>query len=587
MPSPQLDQFRAQNPAYASDSDAALAIKLHRKFYSHIPMMDYLGKVGVDRGDALYETRQPDSEMGTYLRQALAAPGTGETAEAAAKRQGGSLTDSRPGTGEGVARALLQGATFGAGDEIVAGGAALLDPLARGLMGRPDSGMDLGERFNAYLGREQGSISDFRQDNPVAAYGSEIAGAIPTSILASAPAAAARVGGLGKMAIGAADAAVQGAVYGFAGTDGGLEERASGAAIGAPLGVAGHAAGKVIGSTYRNITQNAATKKATQSIIDAAPSAAAHKQGSKAAFKASEDSGAVVGKPVLQDLRARTRQLFVDEGLMLPSGKVTNGYGMAKGALRMIGEYAKGEMSMKQAQALLKTVRGVARSPGAQGEFGRKLVKLVLDQFDGMRPQDFVITPSTTPGAPFNSNNGQQAIQQWRAGMAQWAKFKRTDSIEKIIDKAQYARGGFVEGLRSGFRKVLSSERRQAGFTQAELDVIRKFVNGGPVDDFLAFVQRSNPLAATVGGHIAGGLPGAIVLGGAKLAAGKGAGLIRNQGARRVADGVRATAAYGGKLPPVPPMPLPRPPIMLPAAGLGTAQQQREPIEITVGIGRR
>lgn len=201
MPSPQLDQFRQQHADYAQWPDAQLAVALHKKFYSHVPIVDYLQVVGVDRGDALYELRQDGNQYGDYLRSALAKPGSTETTQDAEKRQSGFIPTRRAGTGEGAARAYLQGGTLGWGDELVAGGAALLDPLVHG-----DRGKDFGQRYDAYLGRERGLVDNFRQDNPVVAYGAEIAGTIPTALATPFPASRGA-----QLAIGGLEGATYGA----------------------------------------------------------------------------------------------------------------------------------------------------------------------------------------------------------------------------------------------------------------------------------------------------------------------------------------------------------------------------------------
>jgi hypothetical protein len=576
-----LRALKAQAPNAANMTDAEFALAAHEHAYSDVPLVDFLKAVGLDRGDVLYETRKPGNVYGDYSRKALSTKGGGETDAQAAKRYGGAIDTRRAGGLEGTGRALLQGATFGAGDEIVAGGAALLDPLVNG-----DRGKDFGQRFNAYMGREQGLVQDFREDNPALAYGAEIAGAIPTSIMASAPAMAVRAGGFGRAAVGTADAALQGAAYGFMGTDGGLEERSTGAGIGAGLGIGGNALGTLLGAGTRKLISSSAQKAATRQNVQAAPTAAALAKTSKAAFKASENTGAKISAQSLGTLSGRVRQLATDEGLLLPSGGITDGYSKAAGVLRMIDEYAKGDISMKQAQSLLKTARGVAKTGGSEGEFGRKLVKEIMDHFDSMRPTDFTISPTNQAGAPFTNGAGPEAVQQWRQGMSLWALAKRADTVEKIIHKAQWAKGGNVaEGLRSGFRKVLMNERRQMGFSPAELKAIEAFVKGGSVDNFMAFIQRGSAFPMAIGAHLAGGPFVGAAAGLARAGVGAGAGALRNKGAQEAADIIRASVAAGRspKAPPVPPRPLPA---FLGAAGRSAAQQTREPLQITIG-GRR
>ena len=135
------------------------------------------------------EARSKDDAFGNYLRQQAMKPKPGETEEQRFRRLYGSSGETSPPSRlEGIARAGLQGMTFGAGDEIVAAGAAALDPVIKG------SGGTLDERYGNYLSREREKIGQFRESNPIAAYGSEIAGAIPTAVLTAPASAPARTG---------------------------------------------------------------------------------------------------------------------------------------------------------------------------------------------------------------------------------------------------------------------------------------------------------------------------------------------------------------------------------------------------------
>ena len=112
-----------------------------------------------------------------------------------------------------LARAVGQGVTFGFGDEIEAGIRSL--------------GSD--RSYDEEVADIRKSISEFRDTNPVAAYGSEIAGSIPTGI--GLAGVALRGGIKGALKIGA----LEGSIYG-AGEGEGVTDTASSAAIGAGLG---------------------------------------------------------------------------------------------------------------------------------------------------------------------------------------------------------------------------------------------------------------------------------------------------------------------------------------------------------------
>ena len=126
-----------------------------------------------------------------------------------------------------LARAVGQGVTFGFGDEIEAGIRSL--------------GSD--RSYDEEVADIRKSISEFRDTNPVAAYGSEIAGSIPTGF---GLAGLALRGGLkGAAKIGA----LEGSIYG-AGEGEGVTGTATSAALGAGLGAAG---GKIAEKAFDGI----------------------------------------------------------------------------------------------------------------------------------------------------------------------------------------------------------------------------------------------------------------------------------------------------------------------------------------------
>ena len=126
-----------------------------------------------------------------------------------------------------LARAVGQGVTFGFGDEIEAG--------LRSLVGD--------RSYDEEVADIRKSISEFRDTNPVAAYGSEIVGSIPTGV---GLAGLALRGGLkGAAKIGA----LEGSIYG-AGEGEGVTGTATSAALGTGLGAVG---GKVAEKAFEGI----------------------------------------------------------------------------------------------------------------------------------------------------------------------------------------------------------------------------------------------------------------------------------------------------------------------------------------------
>ena len=224
--------------------------------------------------------RSKNDAFGDYLRNQAMQPQQGETEDQRFKRLYGSLSqggEAGRSNIEGMTRSALQGETVGLGDELTAAIAASNPMGARG------GGWS--DRYSQNLNAERARLDAYRQDHPVLAYGSEIAGAAPTLAapylrgVQAAPGA-----GLGaRMAAGAATGAGQGAFYGFNAGEGGFGSRIDTAKNGALVGgVVGGAAppaidavsyaarwgaDQVLSRLGRNYQASAAARKVAQALI--------------------------------------------------------------------------------------------------------------------------------------------------------------------------------------------------------------------------------------------------------------------------------------------------------------------------------
>lgn len=192
-----------------------------------------------------------NTPFGKYLRKQAQKAIIGESAAAREKRLYGTTPSERPSWAEGITRAFLQGGTFGFGDEIVAGGTAALDTMVRG--------DDFGPAYKHRRAQERRKLEQFREDSPVAAYGTEIVGAIPTAL---APQLNLLRGGKMVQAVGTGMG--QGGLYGFGAGEGSPTRQALSTALGVGMGGAfgtlGHYAGKGIGAGVERYMGNKAAK---------------------------------------------------------------------------------------------------------------------------------------------------------------------------------------------------------------------------------------------------------------------------------------------------------------------------------------
>jgi len=238
--------------------------------WSSVGGVDYQSQIsGMDEQD-ISVARSKNNPLGDYLRQQTSQPVAGETEQETFKRQYGGLPmPERPGMAEGMARAYLQGGTFAGGDEIVAGGAAALDSLIRG--------DNFSDAYDVRRTQERNKLKQFREDNPVAAYGTEIAGAIPTALLPQANLMRTLKGSkygvqgaiktplfnnryLQASGIGT----LQGGAYGFGQGEGDALDQAKSAGMGAALGGTFGLAGVPVSKGIANLAERYATRQAAK-----------------------------------------------------------------------------------------------------------------------------------------------------------------------------------------------------------------------------------------------------------------------------------------------------------------------------------
>ena len=234
----------------------------------------------------------------------------------------------------------------------------------------------------------------------------------------------------------------------------------------------------------------------------------------------------------------------------MSSGKLSTAFPKVAHALRSVREYARGPVSIEQAQTLLKSIRAAQKSADPdEARLGMQMANAFEDFFDSLPPSAF-------------SKNGQkasEAVQQWAKGRTEWARSKRTQAIENIIADARLAKGGFAAGLRSGFASMLKSgnAKKRRGFSQADLDAIERFVEGGPIQELLERLGSGAGLPGGVLGGLTGGPIGAVAV----PVAGGVARRLTNRNARNSAQALRAQVATPGGVPMQalpPPLPLPR-----------------------------
>jgi len=204
-----------------------------------------------------------NDELGEYLRAEAMQPREGETPEQRERRlYGGLSTQNEPiGSGEGVARAASQGALLGAGDEVTA-----LMRTAKDRMTGANPQAEFGELYDAYRANEVGQLNQFRDENPVAAYGSEIIGAIPTVMSAPMNIPAQGAGLTSRLLAAGGTGAMQGGLYGFNAGEGGAAGRAENALLTAGVGGVVGAGAPVVAAGAKRLVRSLLQDRLAKSI---------------------------------------------------------------------------------------------------------------------------------------------------------------------------------------------------------------------------------------------------------------------------------------------------------------------------------
>lgn len=443
-------------------------------------------------------------------------------ARAAASAQPTDYRGEGGGRGTSLEAALIgarQGVTFGFGDEINAGVRAGMDWLG---------GENFGEAYDQRLAHERGLLEQVRGENPAASLGGEITGAILPSLL---------TGGTTSLVGAGVRGAAGGAAYGFGEGEGGAEDRArnavTAALIAGPASVVGQGVGNAIA---KRVGTNAAAK--------AAPSVDDLKGEATALYRAAEASGVQASAQQTDDLANAVTRIAQGRNIVMPGGEYADKYGDIKDIARVVEQYRGQVMTPGQMKVVRESFQEAAKQPGREGKIGKEMLD-TLDQWT------------------------QTIAPELRQGDAFYAKAMRGQKIEQTVELArnrsgQFSGSGFENALRTEFRqlhrRILKGQEK--GFSEAEIEAIRKVAEGGPVENVLRWIGKAAPTGVVSMG-IGGGMPfligNALAGPGVGMAAGAGTMAVGGLGRMaataaqsRNAEIASALARSGGQLPVTP-----------------------------------
>lgn len=401
---------------------------------------------------------------------------------------------------EGILRGALQGATFGFGDELVAGAGSIPQALI--------TGQSIPEAYGQILEGERQAMDRFREDRPFSAVGSEIGGAIATGIGSLGTKAGAALagslgrGGLGARATkGALAGASSGGLYGYGSGEG--EERLESARQGALFG-------GVTGGAFP--LAGAALSRATGANISAEQIG----NKSRQLYQSARKKGAEFSDDAAQALRKSIQEQITDDDF----AKAIVGDDEVSALLRSLDEAQKSKMTLESFEVLDKRLGSQAQQAFTRGDadLSRRLGEIQGDLREIVTNGDFI-------------KGTAEGVKDYREATKLWRSYSKMRDIEEILESAEYYVGGEAAGIKAGFTRLAKNKKKLRGYTKEEVEAIKKAARTGATEGLL---RTLGSRLMTIGGAVSGGVPGAIAGQAASSAARAGASALKGADATRV-----------------------------------------------------
>lgn len=373
------------------------------------------------------------------------------------------------------------------------------------------------ERLNKYRGDER----QFRKENPVAAFGADVAPALLPG-LGAAGVAAKLSTKVGKTAAGALMGAGAGATYGFMEGEGGAQNRAENAvASGALGGLFGAAAPKVMDAIGKLPAAVARPFKRSQER----PTIGNLKAAKNAAYKLVDESGEAFSGDDMTGLYNTVKQAFDDGHYVAETDNAS------RAVLSILGRRQGQNTTLSQLdnirQNLWKRYAAAKDQP------------VILDAIKAI---DDVI--ESKAGA-------SELMGAARAANSRYAKSQLLDdAFRKAQDQtaATGSGGNILNKYRQAVTNIINNEKKAKFFSQEELDLMRAFVRGTPTENLKRLVGKMSPngngLMMTL--HVVGGMAsGGTTL--PLMAAGAASKASADKGAMKGAEVIKdVLSGYGG-----------------------------------------
>jgi len=454
--------------------------------------------------------------------------------------------------------ASAAGVMFGFDDEI---GAGMMAPIEAAKDWYQGKGFDMGAAYTRGQQQLDAQKAQRRQDRPIASIVGELAGGLATGgVLGKAglSLAAKPVGMAGKIGAGAVEGAGYGALYGAGEAKPG--ERLQGAGTGAAVGgITGGAVGAVGGALA-----NRAARKAAPAAV--APSADDLASTSSALYAASEAQGVAFNPTATKRL---------GNNLKLAAGQLNEKLRpLTAGTVDDVDKMLGGQMSLKQIDEFRQGLNMDIGAAKGQDRMFLQRMKTITDSFlDNASPADMT--------------GGPQGVEYLKSARQMWARSKKAETVEKILDMAdvktgQYTQSGLANAIKTEMRALYKEiqKGKAQGWTKEEIALIRQMARGGSPNAAVNLLSKFAPRGVVSFG--AGQVVGSMLPGAGNLMlpiGGEVAARAADRGAMQAAQSLRTAAATGQAPAAIPRLPNRGTPFIpgLSAASMGTGQSRPGP----------
>lgn len=461
-------------------------------------------------------------------------PGTREYADWAAQnaRAGNSLPQvsdmSKTGTQSSILDPFVQGVTFGWGDELrgaVQGGMAAAQ------------GGDFGSVYDQTVDESRNSLDMERRVNPVGSFAAEVAGAIPTGMVAGGQLAGkgaslgARMLSTGAVGLG------QGAAYGAgASAD---DQRGQGAAIGGLTGGAVGAAVPLAGNAISSFIQKSQQGRILDAAAKVAPTADDLRSAASNMFEQ-----ATGGTPLAVSDNAYMRLLGdvqqFGQKLRINPNLDQKSVGLWEMMRSIADDVAQGGVvvDMKDLHLLRQAAQRVSMSSeGRDAAFANTVISKVDDFVRTLKPADILGGADPT-----------QTANNLMRGISTWSRANKVGLIEEAIRIGQSQAAGPEKGIRNTLRRMLFNKPDVwKRFNAAEQQAIKDVIDGTPGSNLMKLVGTfgfgGNTATNGIGGA-AGMALGGMAGGPVGMVAGPVLGSIGRAASERMTEGL-ANRAMG------------------------------------------